>query len=122
MKIELRQLMDDNELLSHIFLGCIETEDLIKIKEKYIGEKDWKKESVKIPVEMKIGNVSVNPKKLFDQFQNQMTDMIQRSAKEMVAEKLSEKTLDIQNKLTDFEEILKSWEEDINWDVKNPLN
>lgn len=48
MKIELRQLMDENEMLSHIFLGCIQEEKLIEIKEKFVGkegqEKDWEKE------------------------------------------------------------------------------
>jgi len=65
MKIEVKDLMSDNEMLSHIFLGCIPTEKLMKIKDQYIGTKgneiDWRKKSVTIPVEMKIGGVSVNP-------------------------------------------------------------
>ena len=72
MEIEVRELMSDNEMLSHIFLGCIPREKLIEIKKQFIGEKDWQKESVKIPVEMKIGNVSVNPKDFFDSWKNQM--------------------------------------------------
>lgn len=126
MKIEVKQLMSDNEMLSHIFLGCIPRGQLMKIKEQYIGTKgneiDWKKESVTIPVEMKIGGVSVNPKQFFDSWKDQMERMILDKAKELVAEKLgSQKMRDMQQKLYDYEQVLVSWEEEINWEVKNPL-
>lgn len=126
MKIEVRQLMDENEMLSHIFLGCIPKEKLMDIKEKYIGkngeEIDWQKESVKIPVEMKIGGVSLNPKEFFNSWRDQMQRMILEKAQELVSEKLgSQKMRDMQYKLDEYENILKSWEADINWDVKNPL-
>lgn len=122
MNIELKTLMSDNEILSHIFLGCIEKKDLITIKEKYVGEKDWKVLSVKIPVEMKIGGISVNPKQFFDNWKDQMQEIILGEAKKLVAEKLgSQKMIEMQNKLYEYEEILKSWESEINWEVKNPL-
>lgn len=126
MKIEVRQLMDDKEMLSHIFLGCIPRENLIQIKEKFIGlngqEKDWQKESVKIPVEMKIGGVSVNPKQFFDSWKDQMQRIILEKAKELVAEKLgSTKIRKMQDTLSWYEQVLESWEKEINWHVKNPL-
>lgn len=126
MKIEVKDLVNENEMLSHIFFGCIKRQDIEKIKDKYIGkpgkEKDWKKESVKIPVEMKIGGVSVNPKEFFDSWKNQMQRMILDQAKELVAEKLgSQKMRDMQNKLYQYEKVLESWEEEINWEIKNPL-
>ena len=126
MKIEVKDLMSDNEMLSHIFLGCIPREQLMKIKDKYIGTKgneiDWKKESVTIPVEMKIGNISVNPKQFFDSWKDQMERMILDKAKELVAEKLgSQKMRDMQQKLYEYEQVLDSWEKEINWEVKNPL-
>ena len=126
MKIEIRELMDDKEMLSHIFLGCIKKEDLVKIRDKYVGvgesKIDWRTESVKIPVEMKIGGISVNPKEFFKTWQEQMQRIVLDKAKELVAEKLgSEKMRQMQEKLYDYEEILKSWESEINWEVKNPL-
>lgn len=72
MKIEIKELMNDNEMLSHIFLGCIPRENLIEIKDKFIGSKNWQKESVKIPVEMKIGGVPVNPKEFFNTWRDQL--------------------------------------------------
>jgi hypothetical protein len=62
MNIELKVLMSENEMLSHIFLGCIPHDKLLKIKEKYVGETDWKEKSTTLPVELKIAGVSVNPK------------------------------------------------------------
>lgn len=126
MKIEVKQLMNDNEMLSHIFLGCIPIDQLMIIKEQYIGTKgneiDWKKESVTIPVEMKIGGVSVNPKQFFDSWKDQMERMILDKAEELVAEKLgSQKMRDMQEKLNQYEQVLDSWEKEINWEVKNPL-
>ena len=122
MKIEVKELMSDNEMLSHVFLGCIPIEKLLKIKEQYIGETDWKEESVKIPVEMKIGNTSVNPKQFFDSWKDQMQRMILDKAKELAAEKLgSEKMREMQSKLSEYEQVLESWESEINWDVENPL-
>lgn len=76
MQIEIKDLMDDNEMLSHIFLGCIKRDDLSKIKEEYIGDTDWQKNSVKLPVEMKIGGIDVNPKEFFDSWKDQMQSMI----------------------------------------------
>lgn len=126
MKIEVRELMDENEMLSHVFLGCIPSEKLMDIKEKHIGKKgkeiDWQKESVKIPVEMKIGGVSLNPKEFFNSWRDQMQRMILEKAQELVSEKLgSQKMRDMQDKLYQYEQILNDWEKEINWDVKNPL-
>lgn len=126
MKIELRDLMDKREMLSHIFLGCIPKEKLIEIKEKYVGksgeEKDWSKESVKIAVEMKIAGVSINPKNFFDNWKDQMQRIISERAQELVKDKLgSGKLQDMQYRLNEYEQILKSWESEINWKVKNPF-
>lgn len=122
MKIEVKELMQDNEMLSHIFLGCIPHEQLDEIRGNFIGEKDWRKESVKIPVELKIGGISVNPKKFFDTWRDQMQKLISNKAQELVSEKLgSKKMRDMQDKIYEYEQVLKSWEEDINWQVKNPL-
>jgi len=121
MKVEMKELMSHNDMLSHIFLGCIHYEDLIKIQKKFIGDTDWKKESAKIPVEMKIGGVHVNPKQFFDNWKDQMEDLILEKAQELVAEKLSNKALILQDRFQQIESVLKDWESEINWDVKNPL-
>lgn len=123
MKIEVRTLVNENEMLSHIFLGCMSHEEVVKIKDKFVGEKDWQKESVKIPVEMKIGGISVNPKEFFDNWENQMSEIVLKKAKKLVSEKLgSEKLSNLANQIHSLETILDVWEKDINWDVENPFN
>jgi len=122
MKVEVKTLMSENEMLSHVFLGCIPNEQLLKIKDEFIGKKDWEKESVKIPVELKIGGISVNPKAFFDSWRDQMQRIILEKAQELVAEKLgSKKMRDMQDRLSDYERVLESWEKEINWQVENPL-
>ncbi len=122
MKIEMKDLMNENEMLSHIFLGCIPHKQLIEIRDKFVGEKDWQKESVKVHVELKIGGVSVNPKQFFDSWRDQMQKIILDKAQELVSEKLgSKKMSDMQNRLYEYEQVLKSWEDEINWQVENPL-
>jgi len=122
MNIEVKDLMNDNEMLSHIFLGCIPKDKLEKIRDQYVDGKDWRNESVKIPVSMKIGGVNVNPKEFFNTWKEQMERMILNSAKELVAEKLgSVKMIEMQSKLYEYQEVLESWESEINWEVTNPF-
>jgi hypothetical protein len=122
MKIEIRELMDDNEMLSHIFLSCIPINELKIIKEKYVSDKDWNNTSVKIPINMTIGGVNVNPKIFFDSWRNQMNDMISKKATELISEKIgSSKIKNMIDKLNEYEQIINDWETDINWDIKNPL-
>ena len=119
--IELRELMDRNEMLSHIFLGCMDEELLEVVKEKYVGEKNWAEESVKIPVEMKIGGIPVNLKKFFIKWERYMKIMILEAAKELVRKKLGDRVAGIIEKLNRAEEVLEDWVGEINWDVPNPL-
>lgn len=114
--------MDDNEMLSHIFLSCLTQEQLEKIKEKFVGERDWKKTSVQIPVEMKIGGVSLNPKAFFDAWRNQMQTLIGEKATALVAEKMgSEKMRDIQTSVDNIANALEYFEREITWQSENPF-
>ncbi len=126
MEISVKDLMDDNEMLSHIFLGCIPRQELVEIKEKYIGvdgeEINWQEKSVTIPVTMTIGGVDVNPKEFFDEWKIQMKEIVSKEATKLISDKIgSGKMKDLQVKLQEYEQVLNSWEEDINWDVENPF-
>lgn len=122
MEIEIRELLDDNEMLSHVFLGCIPRDKIVILRDKYVKGSDWRKETVTMPVEMKIGGIDVNPKEFFKTWQVQMSRMIKEKATELVADKLgSSKMRDMIDRLNDYESVLKSWEKDINWDIENPL-
>jgi hypothetical protein len=121
IKIEVKELMDENEMLSHIFLGCIPYDELAMIRDKFIGEKDWNEESVKIPVELKIGGINVNPKTFFDEWKKQMSNIVLESVQKEIATHLSQRAIRIQEQLAHYENIFKEWENEINWEVENPL-
>lgn len=121
MKVEVKDLMNDNEMLSHIFLGCIPKDKLREIKNNFIGSIDWRKESVKLDVEMQIAGVDVNPKEFFDEWQKQMQKIIERRAKNLIKEKLSGKLLEMSCKLNAMSDIVENWEGEINWESKNPF-
>lgn len=73
-------------------------------------------------LQMKIGGVSVNPKEFFDNWKEQMQGIVLEKAQELVAEKLgSKKMREMQDRLYQYEQVLESWEKEINWEVKNPL-
>lgn len=72
-------------------------------------------------MKMKIGGISVNPKEFFDAWKEQMSNIISEKAKQLVAEKGSEKMLAIQGILSDMEGVVSYWEKGINWEVENPL-
>lgn len=122
MKIEVRELLNEDEMLSHIFLECINRDDLELIRDEFIGDKDWEQESVKIPVEMKIGGIEVNPKEFFDNWKEQMVELIKKKATELLSMKLgSDKLRDFQYKLSSMEDIIIEWEKDITWHTENPF-
>lgn len=123
MKIELKDLLDENEMLSHIFLECIPREKLQMIKDKYIGEKDWQEESVKLPVEMKIAGVSLNPKQFFDNWKDQMQKIISKEATKLLAKKMeSGKILHFIDTMNTMQEVLEDMAREINWDAPNIFN
>lgn len=71
---------------------------------------------------MKIGGVSINPKEFFDSWKEQMQFLILERAQILVAEKLgSKKFRDMQNRISEFEEVVSGWEKEINWEVENPF-
>lgn len=126
MGIELRLLLDENEMLSHIFLGCMDQVQLTTIKEKYVGkdgkEKDWQQVSVKIPVTMTIGGINVNPKEFFDEWKNQMQSIILKKAQELLSTKIGTKKMqELVNRIYQIENVLGYFEEEIDWDVENPF-
>lgn len=121
MEIEVRQLVDENEMLSHIFLGCISKEELRQIKDKFIGEVDWKEESCKIPVTMTIGGVDVNPKNFFDEWRNQMQKIVEKEANRILKQQLSGRLTDLIKPIQQIEQVFDYWVTEVNWEVKNPL-
>lgn len=118
MKFTIKQLVDDKEMLSHIFLECIPHEQLMQIKDR---AGDWEENKYAVEVKLNIGGFDVNPKKFFDKFYEQYKRICKEEADKMIKEKFSGKLSNFQDKFYEMEQVVKSWEEEINWEVKNPL-
>lgn len=125
-EIDVRTLMSENEMLSHIFFECLTREQVVELKNKYVGTGesavDWRKTLVTIPFELKIGGIEVNPKAFFDNWVDQMERIVSEEATKLLAQKMgSEKIRELKEKLDNIENVFSSWEEEVNWDVKNPF-
>lgn len=123
MKIEIRELVEGSSFLSDIFFECIPEEKLIQIRDKFCGDKDWQKESVKVPVELKIGGVSVNPKIFFTLLTEQIDNMVLEKAKIVTSKQIgSRKLSELAGRIYELEDIIKYFETNIKWEVENPFN
>jgi len=126
MKYQLKDLLDQTNILSHIFLNCVTTEALEKIAEegvKLAEEGKTHKEIMErgVEIELTVNGKSINPKKFFDLFNDQHTDCVKRQATELVKEQLSEKFSEISDKLEEYKKVTEQWAEDINWNTENLL-
>jgi len=127
MKIEVREILRGNDVLSRLFYSCLTIDQMQMIRNENWKDKDWKTESCTIPVEMKIAGVDINPKAFFDNWNSQMNRLIADKASQLVKENYEEKihiskTLsEMQNKISDYQQIVDSWESEINWTVPNPM-
>lgn len=115
-----KELLDDNNILSHVFFNCAE-EFIEKIASKNEGKTDEKIKNRKIDIELKIDGNKCDPSKFFNMLYEQYCFHIEREAKKIVKEKISDKFNEISNKLDEYRQITEEWSDDINWDVKNPL-
>lgn len=108
-------LLDDNNILSHVFLECLSAEQSKRIADKSLlmSEKEIKKR--KIEVELIIDGESVNPKAFFDLFEKQYEEIVKKEATRLVKEQVSEKFSDIADKIRAYEEITEEWADEINW-------
>ena len=117
MKYNLRKdLLDHNNILSHLFLSSVPKEmvDPIAARLQTMALED---EDEEVNIEVLINGVSVNPKAFFDKFSDQYEDMLKRHMMELWQEKKN----NVFYKMDEISEVLDSWSKDINWDVKNPF-
>lgn len=124
MKFSVRQLIDEKEILSHLFLNCMTRENLKKIADRTVvtGEGSYSDlERNLVEIEVIIDGVPVNPRKFFDMFDDQYEKMIERKATELIKEKLTGKINSMIESLENANGILTCWANEITWDIKNPL-
>lgn len=116
------ELLNDNDIMSHIFLECL-PDDLsrrIADKSSAMPKEDIKKRRIEIA--LVIDGESVNPKPFFKLFTDQYDSLVRKTATEIVKEQTSEKLDEVSNKIFEINDIMNSFAESINWQVEtNPF-
>ena len=115
-----KELLDQKEILSHVFFSCA-MEFIDDIAKENEGKTKEERSLRKIDIELKIHGHVVDPKKFFDRLYDRYESHIRDEASEIVKEQTSKVFRDLSDKITSVEEIVDSWAEDINWDVENPF-
>lgn len=115
-------LRDHKNILSNLFLNCLTPEIIENIQKKRTVNPDADPNKEKLDITVWIEGVAVDPKSFFDIFERQFDDIVKRTASKMVKEQVSDKFIEISNKLNEYEEITKEWANDINWEIPtNPF-
>lgn len=117
-----KDLLNEDCILSHLFMNCLSKANLEKIANKNNGKTDAEIKASTVEIEVNIDGISVNPKAFFELFIEQHNDMLKKAAKKLIDAQLSEKFRELSGKLSDFAEITENWSKDINWQFdENPL-
>jgi len=113
----MKDLLDHNSVLSHLFLNCLTKEQLETLASGNNGKTAKEVDARTVDIELTINGMSVNPKKFFDLFSDQYDDMVKRAATKLMDEKFR----DFSGKMQEMQEVMNAWAEEINWDVPNPF-
>jgi len=115
------ELLDENNILSHVFLNTLSRMGLEKIAKENEGKEEKQIKKRKIEIELKIDGESCDPKKFFEILYSQYSEKVRETATEIVKEQTSERLRSFSDKLNDFEMIMNEWANDINWNIDNPF-
>lgn len=122
MKYKLhKELLNDNNILSHVFLETIGEFSAELAKENKVkfdaGAKD-----VDIEITLTIAGRRVNPGNFFNLLIDQYDRQVHDTATKIVKEQTSEKLTDIYNQIDELATVVNGMTDEINWDYKfNPL-
>jgi hypothetical protein len=114
-------LLNENHILSHLFLNCLSKQELTKIADKNSGLTEEQIKNRKVEIEVFIDGISVNPKNFFNLFKEQYESHLKKLATKMLKDQVSGKLEDIVRKIQNLQEISDSLAEEINWDIENPF-
>lgn len=114
MKYTIKELLDNNEIMSHLFLNCVPQEKL-----EEIAKREGTIDSKKVNIEMKVDGNSINPREFFRIFIDQYDYMVKEAATKIVKEQTSQAFKNITDRLYEYEQITNEWANDIDWQVDN---
>lgn len=118
MKFKISDLINERDLLSHVFLNIMASgiERIENLPRKKSGEfKD-------VEIELLINGESMDVREFFNSIWGRYQEMVGKRATEIVMEQTSEMFQNISNKLQEYNEVVEQWAKEINWSVDNPIS
>ncbi len=114
MKYKVKELLDNKNLISHLFLNCIDSETVDSI----IKTKDYNVESTEIDIKLLVNDRELNIDGFLQHLNNEYFNMVKKSADSLVKKQLSNRAYEIGEVLSELETKLKHIESNIEWDEK----
>lgn len=114
MKYKVKELLDNKNFISHLFLCCIDSETVDSI----INTKDYNVESTEIDIKLLVNDRELNIDEFLQHLNNEYFNMVKKSADSLVKKQLSNRAYEIGEVLTELETKLKHIESNIEWDEK----
>lgn len=114
MKYKVKELLDNKNLISHLFLDCIDFETADSI----IETKDYNVESTEVDIKLLVNDRELNIDRFLQHLNDDYFNMVKKSADSLVKKQLSNRAYEIGEMLSELETKLKHIESDIEWDEK----
>lgn len=117
MEYKLSDLLDHKNIMCHLFLSSLTSEqaDIVASKSKGMTVEEADVRTVEI--ELFVDGMSVDPTRFFNKFNDQYELMVRQAAKELINGKFNE----FIDKMQQMQEVVDMWSDQINWDVPNPF-
>lgn len=112
----IQELVSNNEIMSHLFLECVPSGTLKKIAE---DAGDWEKNKYSVKIQLLVEGKPIDTRPFFKLFYDQYSNMVEKKAKQILAERSVEKLEEVMNKVQEFSQMIQYCIDDIDYKVEN---
>lgn len=114
MKYKVKDLLNGKNLISNLFLECIDSETVDSITKT----KDYNVESTEVDIKLLVNDRELDIDGFLQYLNDQYFNMVKKSADSLVRKTLSNRAQEIGEMLSGLENKLKHIENSIEWDEK----
>ena len=114
MKYKIKDLLDNRNMVSHLFLDCIDKE----MAEKITSCEDYDINTTEVDIKLLINGKEISISNFLNHLEEDYFKMVKRSADNLVRESLSNRVDEISGMLDTLKHKLISIEDNIEWNEK----
>ena len=114
MKYKIKDLLDNRNMVSHLFLDCIDKE----MAEKITSCEDYDINTTEVDIKLLINGKEISISNFLDHLEEDYFKMVKRSADNLVRESLSNRVDEISCMLDSLKDKLVHIENNIEWNEK----